>query len=241
LKRILLLLFICLEFTFTYAQDDGNYQYTREFIWGINKNTNGGLIGGFVVKKSKAINETTFRTFGIELMNVKHPKEHRRASPSSGNSYIFGKSNYLYAFRFQTGIDKILFKKASQQGVQIMYSLSGGPTIGLLAPYFVEVVFNNGDGVLRQKYDPRNPQHTARNIVGTGRLFQGLGQSTIIPGVNAKASLNFEFGTFKSNVTGFEVGLNAEAYTYEICLIIPEHNRSFFTSAFVTLYYGTRR
>jgi len=241
LKRILFLLVLCLKFVFASGQDDGNYQYTREFDWGINKNTNGGLIGGCMIKKSRAINSTTFRTFGAEIMNVKHPKEDRRVSPNSGNSYIFGKSNYLYALRLQTGFDKILFKKAPQQGVQITYGFAAGPTIGILAPYFVEVVFNNGDGVVKQQFDPENPQHTARNIVGSGRLFQGLGKSIIIPGVNAKVSMNFEFGTFKSNVTGFELGLNAEAYSYLICLVPAEQNRTFFTSAFITLYYGTRR
>ena len=66
------------------AQDDGNYEYDREFIWGINKNTNGGLIGGFIIKTSKAIDPYTFRTIGGEIMNVKHPKEDRKVSREEG-------------------------------------------------------------------------------------------------------------------------------------------------------------
>lgn len=223
------------------AQDDGNYEYNREFIWGINKNTNGGLIGGFIIKNSKAIGPRTFRTIGGEIMNVKHPKEDRKVSRRSGNTFIWGKSNYLYAFRFYYGFDRILFKKAPQQGVQINYGVAAGPTIGVLAPYYIEVLAGGRDGVSREQYDPFNSRHNFSNILGTGRLFQGLGKSKIKPGLNAKAALTFEFGTFKSNVTGFEVGLNAEAYTEKIILIPAEKNRAVFTSAFITLFYGSRR
>ncbi|MEQ9424410.1 MAG: hypothetical protein RJQ09_08345 [Cyclobacteriaceae bacterium] len=225
------------------AQDDGNYEYNKEFIWGVQKNTNGGLIGGFIFKKSKAINDRTFRTYGLELMNVKHPKEDKRVSPQSGNTYIFGKRYYLYSVRLQTGFERILFKKAPQQGVQILYGASIGPTIGLEAPYYVEVVNGAGDGIERVHYDPTkaDADHSSGKIVGTGRLFQGLFRSNIVPGLNAKASMSFEFGTFKSNVTGFEVGLNFEAFPREICLIPVEHNQSIFTSAFITLFYGNRR
>ena len=43
-------IFIFLFFTaaLAKAQSDGNYEYTKEFVWGFNKNTNGGLLGGFL-------------------------------------------------------------------------------------------------------------------------------------------------------------------------------------------------
>ncbi len=239
-KGLVLVLFVFLS-VLVKAQDDGNYEYNREFIWGINKNTNGGLIGGFIIRNSKAIGPRTFRTIGGEIMNVKHPKEDRKVSRRSGNTFIFGKSNYLYSLRLHYGIDKILYKKAPQQGVQINYGIAAGPTIGIVAPYFIEVFAGGSDGIAREQYDPTNGTHVMSNILGTGRLFQGLGKSKIRPGLNAKAAMSFEFGTFKSNVTGFEVGLNAEVFTEKIALIPAEKNRALFTSAFLTLFYGIRR
>ena len=240
-KRGSVLVFFVLLSVLAYGQDDGNYEYNREFIWGINKNTNGGLIGGFIIRNSRAIGPRTFRTIGGEIMNVKHPKEDRKVSRISGNTYIFGKSNYLYSIRAHYGLDRILYKKAPQQGVQINYGVAVGPTIGVVAPYFIEVRAGGTDGVTRAQYDPQNPNHTQSTILGTGRLFQGLGKSKIRPGLNAKAAMSFEFGTFKSNVTGFEIGLNAEVFTEKIILIPAERNRALFTSAFITLFYGTRR
>lgn len=243
-KLVLILSFACMTGV-SFAQSSGQYDYTKEFIWGINKNTNGGLIGGFVMKFSSAISETQFRTIGFELMNVKDPNEHRRNS-AAGNPFIYGKSNYLYAIRGQYGRDFILFKKAPQQGVQINASVAAGPTIGIIAPYFVKV---GDDGAAVQfGYDPKTvgpgktpTLYSYQSITGTGHLFQGLGQSSLKVGANMKASLTFELGAFKSNVTGFEIGTMVEAYAGKVELMPEEDDKSVFLSAFITLFYGHRK
>lgn len=219
------------------AQDNGNYEYSREYIWGINKNTNSGLIGGIVLKYSQAINEREFQTYGLELINVKHPKEYRYIS-QFGNPFVWAKGNYLYSVRFQYGRDILLFKKAPQQGVQINTSWAAGPTLGIVAPYYIKYATGPSTFTV-EPFDP--DRHSFGGILGTGRLFQGLGQSKIQPGLNGKLALNFEFGTFKSNVTGFELGVLAEAFTKEVIIIPNATNRAFFASAFFTLYYGARR
>ncbi|MFY0626503.1 MAG: hypothetical protein JXR07_09420 [Reichenbachiella sp.] len=216
------------------AQSDGNYDYTKEFVWGVNKNTNGGLIGGFIFKWSKALDEKKFRTIGFEVMNVKHPKEHQ-VSNGQGQ-FIFGKSNYLYAIRSQYGRDIILFKKAPQKGVQINFAYAGGLTLGVIAPYYVK------DGEDQKNY-PYTPEQfpTYTRIIGTGNLFEGLGESDFTVGLNGKASLIFEMGAFKSNVTGFEIGTLMEVYPRAIELMPLEENRAFFISAFITFFYGKRK
>jgi hypothetical protein len=67
------LLFIGTSLSFGQTQD--SYEYNSEFIWGINKNSSGGLIGGFVFKKSRKLDDRLFETFGLEIMNVKHSQE----------------------------------------------------------------------------------------------------------------------------------------------------------------------
>jgi len=53
------------------AQTQDSYDYNSEFVWGINKNSSGGLIGGFIFKSSRRVARNMFETFGLELMNVK--------------------------------------------------------------------------------------------------------------------------------------------------------------------------
>lgn len=223
-----------------YAQTQDSYEYQSEFTWGINKNTYGGLIGGLFFKKARKMkNDRILETYGLEIMNVKHPQEVRKTS-GTGNFFIAGKANYLYAFRFQYGRDIILFKKAPQQGVEIKAVFAVGPTFGILAPYYVEYSPSSqgGGGVTYFKqYSPGNTDE----VLGTGRLFQGLGDSKIKLGANLKAALNFELGTIKSQVTGFEAGFLLDTYTGKIDLMPTTENYSVFPTLFIAIFYGSRK
>ena len=217
------------------GQSSDQFDYRTENIWGIKKSTTGGLISGFIFKHTRAITPKKYQSFGLELVNVKHPQEVRYTS-FTGNSYIFGKANYLYSIRLQYGRDFVLFKKASQQGVQINGILAAGPTIGLVAPYYIELA--NG---LRVPYDVNNPFHEQTNIVGSGGFLQGIGESEVKFGINLKAALSFEFGTFKNSISGFEAGFMLEGFTDEIILVPAAENRALFPTAFITLIYGSRK
>ena|SRR5688572_15529730 len=225
---------ICFVFLVTgvSAQTQDSYEYQSEFIWGVNKNTSGGLIGGLVFKKARKLNDRMLETFGVELMNVKHPQEVRRNS-NSGNFFIYGKSNYLYAIRLQYGRDLILFKKAPQQGAEIKGVFAIGPTLGIVAPYYVEY-----GPQIRGQWNPNIPIEA---ISGTGRVFEGLDESKIVPGANLKAAVNFELGTIKSQVTGFEAGFLLDFYTKKIELMPTTKNYSVFPTLFLTLFYGNRK
>lgn len=225
-----------------HAQTQDSYEYNSEFTWGINKNSSGGLIGGFVFKKARKLNERLLETFGLEIMNVKHPQEVRKSSRSTGSYFIYGKSNYLYALRLQYGRDLILFTKAPQQGVEIKVVTAIGPSIGIVAPYYIErSVDNSFFQTVKEQYDPNNPQHNFNNILGTGNLFQGIGESTIQFGGNVKFGLNFELGTIKSQVTGFEVGFLLDAYLNTITLMPTTTNYSLFPTVYFSLFYGNRK
>jgi hypothetical protein len=222
------------------AQTQDSYDYTTEFTWGINKNTYGGLIGGFVFKKAYKLNDRLLATYGLEIMNVKHPQEVRQNSQSTGNFFIYGKSNYLYAIRFQYGRDLILFKKAPQQGVEIKAVTAIGPTLGIIAPYYIELRGSSDLSTKREQYDPK--KHTnVSEIYGPGRLFEGLGESKLKLGANLKAALNFELGTVKSQVTGFEAGVLVDAYAGKIVMVPTAQNYSVYPTLFFTLFYGGRK
>lgn len=223
---------------YSQREDAGNYEYDTELLFGINKNTNGGLIGGFSFKYGFRIDDTNFQFFGIDLANVKNPKE-VRYNTVLGNSYIFGKSNYLYSIRPYYGRELILFKKAPQQGVQVSVLGALGPTLGIIAPYIIQYQISRVETV-REQFDPE--VHQSRfNILGPGRIFEGLSNSDIAFGGNAKVAVNFEFGVFRSNVTGLELGYQLEGFTREIPLMPTTENRQVFQSVYFTFFYGFRR
>jgi hypothetical protein len=236
---ILLIGITCFAVT---AQTQDSYEYNSEFTWGVNKNSMGGLVGGFVFKKGRKLADKTLETYGLEIMNVKLPQEVRKSSRSTGNFFIYGKSNYLYALRFQYGRDFILFKKAPQQGVEIKLVTSIGPSFGIVAPYYIERSVDNSLFVtVHEQYNPENPNHAFSNILGTGNLFEGLFQSKIQMGANLKAGFNFEMGTIKSQVTGFEAGFMLDSYIKKVIIMPTAPNKAIFPSVYFTLFYGNRK
>jgi len=222
------------------AQTQDSYDYNSEFTWGINKNSAGGFIGGFTFKKARKLSDQVLETYGLEIVNVKHPQEKRENSQFTGNFFIFGKSNYLYALRPQYGRDFIFFKKAPQQGVEIKAIVAAGPTIGIVAPYYIERR-TTPDIFTSSRHQQYNPSIPYSDILGTGNLFEGLGESKIQLGGNMKAGFNFELGTVKSQVTGFEVGFLVDAYFNQVILMPSAQNKSVFPTVFFTLFYGTRK
>lgn len=221
------------------GQTQDSYEYQSEFTWGINKNTAGGLIGGFVFKKARKLSDTQLESFGLEVMNVKHPQERRVNSNSTGNYFIYGKSNYLYALRFQYGRDFIVFKKAPQQGVEIKAVFAAGPSLGVVAPYFIERTPENGGVVtIHQQYDQ---SIDFNQIYGTGKLFEGISQSKMKLGVNLKAAINFELGVSKQQVTGFEAGFLVDMYSSGIELMPQAKPYGAYPTFFLTLFYGSRK
>ena len=225
----LIVLFGCIQTS--QAQYSGDYEYSTEMLFGITKATNSGLIGGFLFKYTKELKEDLFHGGVLELVNIKHPQEQRYYVE---NSFILGKEHYLYSIRMSYTREFTFFKKASQQGVQVNGLVAAGPTLALEAPYYVEVDY--GNYTQNEPYDPNKNQR----ILGSGYVLQGVGQSSVVPGLNLKAGAAFEFGSFKCNVVGLEVGFQCEFFTRQIIIIPTTVNYSIFPSAYVTLFYGSR-
>lgn len=221
--------------------------YSREFIYGVNFNTNGGLIGGLMFKLSALRNTIKMRqysTFGVEIVNVKHNKESRLNS-FTGNSYIFNKVNYLYVVRPTYGRDIILFRKAPDEGVQVSAVVAVGASIGIVKPYHVLYQNIQDQSITSVAFDP--DIHDPGQIVGAGNFLEGFQNSKIVPGINAKLGFSFDFGAFKNSVTGFEAGFHYEAFTQKIELlrnpstVAPINNRQLFSSVYMTIFFGTRK
>ena len=239
-KSLLLLLLLSLAVVSSLqAQDDEEEEYTREFVGGVNLNTNGGIIGlgGLTFKYSTLLKPGIYRSYTFEAVNVKHARETRYPS-FSGGTFILGKVNYLYSLRFSLGLEKIVFQRGQQQGVQVNILASAGPSIGLISPYYVEYADATGN---YSNSIPYNPNLNPSEIYGPGRPLEGLGKSEVSPGLHIRAGVGLEFGTFDSNISGLELGMLLEAYTRRIQLLSEADTQWFFPSAYLTFFFfGSR-
>lgn len=229
-----------------YAQQDEQLPQ-KEFVYGINFNTNGGLIGGGMLKSSNYLQGNWYRFWALEVVEVKHPKE-RPLYSSVGSRFIYGKSNYLFVIRPEIGREYVFFRKAPESGVQVNGFMAAGPSIGLLAPYYIiydYTDYSRGQNAVEdyriEAYDPDIHTDFENRIRGSAAFFTGLGESKIRPGVHVKAGVNFEYGRYREDVTGVELGFVLEAFTNKMVIIPRAENSQFFPSFYLTLYYGRRK
>jgi hypothetical protein len=237
ITRVVFSLFIISLFHVVSGQESAypDEQYNRESIFGAYNATNGGFISGLFFRSSKKINDNTLSHYGITLANTRHPRETKEVT-FSGNSFVFGKSNYLISIRPQYGREKIFFKKAPQKGVRVAGLFSIGPTIGLEVPYYLD--FQGGRS---EQYNPDDLTHNRASIFGTSGVFKGLFESQVVFGINMKASLTYETNSSKNRVLGFEAGFILEIFTREIIILPRAENQSSFAGAFLAIYFGKRR
>ncbi len=241
LKRFLsVLLLILIANAAIEAQDEN--EYSSENVFGLNLNTNGGLIGGLMFRHSQERKPGRYLNLGIELVNIKHPNEVRYpGGNSAGNVYILGKKNYLFTLRPQIGYEFVLFSKGKEDGIQVDAIVNGGPSIGIVKPYYIQYQDSTQIHII-----PYSASLQDASIVGPGGFFHGFDRIRFVPGLHLKTGLSFEFGSFGSGVSGIEAGSLIEAYTQRIDILdisssFPTYNRWFFTSLYVNIFFGGRR
>ncbi len=229
------------------AESEGRIDYEKEFLAGVNFNTNGGLIGGFMLRYSRQLYEkkNQFHNFGFEVGIVKHPKEIRYASQQSGGTFIAYKKNHLVVLRPTYGREFVLFHKGNEDGVQLDFILNAGLSFGVLTPYFIQ--YQQGTETVLVPYDPvETPDINL--VINSSGYTTGLGQSKIVPGIHLRTGFSFEYGHFSNKVTGLEVGFLFEAFTKKMVMMEAPasygssfHNNQFFSSIYLIIFYGGRK
>lgn len=231
----------------TKAVEDNEDNYKTFISGGITTNTNSGILGGAVFRRSSAISSKLFgknqyQYLALELVNVKHPKEISQQDFVTGARFVYGKQNYLFVLRPEYGREIALFNRHDDEGISISGIVAAGPSLGLEKPYMVQFQGPDGRVVTRSlKIDAASGADPYDGAIGAGSFFQGFGQTKIVPGVHLKTAVSFELSAFRDNVTGVEVGFIAEAFTRKIDIMAFAENRSFYSSGYITLYFGSKK
>lgn len=226
-----------------FAQYEEDESFQNELSYGINFNSNGGLIGGVFVRSSYFMNDRMYQFGELEIVEVKHPKENRIYSGETGDFFIAGKSNYLFVVRPRYGREVVLFRKAAESGVQVNAVGAIGPSLGMLVPYYIRYNYRGGPGgedIRTEQYDP-DKHKTFEDIQGNASVLHGLGETNMNIGLHIKGGLSFEYGRYRESIAGIEVGFVVEAFPKELIIIPQADNEQLFTSVYLNLYYGRRK
>ncbi|TDE12800.1 hypothetical protein [Dyadobacter psychrotolerans] len=224
--------------------EDLEDSYKTFTSFGLTTNTNSGILGGAVFRQSSILSskfsgKNQYRYLAVELVNVKHPKELAQQNFVSGARFVEGKLNYLFSLRPEYGREVTFFSRHEDEGISISGIVAVGPTIGLEKPYMIQVEGTDRRVVTKSiDADAANPYE---GFIGSGSFFKGFGQMNFVPGVHLKTALSFELSAFRENVTGVEIGFLAEAFARKPNIMLYAENKSFFSSGYITLYFGSKK
>lgn len=219
--------------------EEGVLVFSKQSILGIQFRTNG--YGAFYELGRTKTNRKT-NIYRIDLTEIKDPKEEKLPSGGVffGNPYIYGKRNYFYQATLGFGQQYVLGQKGNKNGVAVNAVYNAGLSIGLLRPYYVEVVAGSTTRVI--KYSSQDSAaFLSSSIFGGGGFGKGWNEIKIKPGAFAKTALRFDYGRFNEVVSGLEIGMSLEAYSEKIPILLFQKDKQFFFQGYISLLFGRRK
>jgi len=224
-------------------EEEGDLIFNKHGLFGIRLATDGY---GIFYEKGKYKSNTKTLLYQFEFNEKKSPKDHKVAAAGYGNGYNFssvvvGKLNNFYELKAAIGQQFLIGGKGNKNGVAVTALYSGGLSMGILKPYYVDVV-NPSDAsgsVFRSTYP---------TIIDSGYIEQGASGFTvgwdhvkIKPGINAKLAMRFDYGRFNQTITAIEAGVTGEYYFSPVPMLYLVPYKNFFFNAYVSIMFGRRK
>ncbi len=240
-----------------YDDDRKGIIYNREFTVDFKMHTN-GFSFGVNVAQLKSFYLTRF--FNIEIGEIRHPKEFRQSfdfqaptTNSISRSFIFGKQNNFWVLRGGIGEKRYFSEKAKRKGLAIGLSYEAGASLGLLKPYYLELIRfsepGSNDFVIKsERFSEDNIDKflDINSIYGSSGFSKGLGELSIRPGLHAKAAVHFDWGAFDEFVKAVEAGVMIDVFFRKVPIMVESplventENQPLFINLFVNLQLGKR-
>ena len=219
--------------------EEGVLVFSKQSVFGIQFRTNG--YGAFYeIGRTKTNRKTNI--YRLDITEIKSPKEEKLPSGGFfvGNPYIYGKVNYFYQATLGFGQQYVLGQKGNKNGVAVTAIYNAGISIGMLRPYYVEVI--DGSATKMIKYSSQDSaDFLGPQIFGGGGFGKGWGEMKIKPGAFAKTALRFDYGRFNEVVSGIEVGISVEAYSEKIPILLFQKDKQIFYQGYISLLFGRRK
>ena len=216
----------------------------NEATAGLIFQSNGWGLGG--IQFRRGIAQTGYRKliFEGDFGGMRHPKEIKTVNPyfDAAKSYVYGKSNSFNVLRLGAGQQRSLYSKFDRHGVEIRMVYTGGLSLGILKPVYLQILKPTGTynefNVVTEKYNP--DEHFIDNIYGRAAFTEGLNELKMKPGVYGKLGFNFEYAPIFDDVKALEVGAVVDLYPTDVPIMALIDNKQLFLSFYITFMYGRK-
>lgn len=235
-------------------EEEGDFSYNREFSGGARLNTNGWA--GFLEYGWRK-NEVVGNFLQFEFSEIKHPKERKEArsfyarDPFTGfpilvssRPYVYGKINTFFDVRLTYGQRYIIGSKGNKNGVEVSAVYSGGLSLGLLKPYYLELrndTLSTGTTSTEKYSDSNKDRFLNPALIEAGGGFgKGWNEIRLTPGLHAKLGLRFDWARFNEFLNALEVGVGADYFTQNMQILANTRGERFFFHAYVGYQFGKK-
>lgn len=229
-------------------QEEGALVFNKQNVYGLRLNSDGWSV---FFEKGILKSVTVTNLYGLEIGEKKNKKENKVPGQAvsdgffifSTTPYRYGKQNIFYQVKPFIGQQRHVGGKTNKNGVAVQAIYGGGISLGLERPYYIKVEDPNTSEVKDIKYSVAdsalflNPTYI---LQGTG-LRHGWNDMKIVPGVHAKAALRFDYGRFNELVSAIEVGLNVEAYSRKVNIMLLNPGKQLFFNSYIAILLGKRK
>jgi len=208
-----------------------------------------GYYQGQIISYSKT------KYYSIDLGYLRDVRERRQtknvsiATPT--NSFAIGKLNSIISIRGSVGRKIYLSEKAKRRGLAVGYTYEVGPSVALVKPYYLDLIYSSGQTGLQveirtEKFSEDNADvFLDRNrVFGASKFRNGLGEISIVPGIQAKGGVHFALGAFDEYMKTLEVGMMMDLYTKKLPILYETEeyqNRPLFVRFYANIQFGVRK
>lgn len=227
-------------------EEEGIPAFSRQNAFGVKLNTDGwGL--SYELGRSKSITKATI--FQLEFNEKKHRKEQRANRQTEaggfiffGNPFIYGKRNSFYQLKLSAGQQILIGGKGNKNGVSVYGIGTGGLSLGMLRPYYVEVQDQlNANKFVKYDSPDSSLFLNSGSIIGGAGLSKGWNEMKIAPGLHAKTALRFDYNRFNTILSAIEGGVNVEYYFKDVDQMVYNPSKKLFLNAYVSFLFGKRK
>jgi len=210
--------------------------YDREYTFGVVGHSRGYAISGRYLKFIDGYNKQGLE---IDISKLRHPKEVKvQPVATGGRGFVWNRINSLYTLRGGYVREQILYDKTDKGTVSISWIYSGGLSLGLLKPVYLNVRRRVESTTLVEEVAVRyNPEELETStLIGEANFFKGIGETKIRPGLYAKMGINFDYQLIEEKVTALEVGVIFDHFFTEVPIFYEPNDEDVNWAGFFQMY-----
>lgn len=208
--------------------------YDYSIYGGLNLHTTGW---GLSATYSKYVNSTNSRLISLDFISLRDFKQQRvDGIETRSKKYVYGKINSAYILKLNYGNQRSLISKNTQKKISVDFIYTGGLSLAMIKPIYVNVYDQITQKPSLVKYNPFT--HGADEIYGRGPNFNGVNEMTAVLGGNINLGLGFDYSTYSEFVRRIELGVSIDYFIKPLPIMAFVDNRTLHPNLYIKFLFG---